>query len=534
MGVTPEHAEKRPRRFVDKKFNFDWDASDDTSALAAPIVPLRVKSNSLSDARFDDRHWSEKSLTEMNDRDWRIFKEDYAINTSGGVLPPPIRHWHESPLPKELLTAIQRLGYAQPTPIQRQAIPVALQGRDFIGIAETGSGKTASFILPMCVELLQLPKMTPEVAADGPYGLILVPTRELANQIESEARKFLQPLGFKCFAIVGGHAITEQAFNLRNGAEIIIATPGRLRDCLDEHIIVLNQCKSVVLDEADRMIDMNFEEDIRYILDTVPRCVSNMSHSQETTRDGNRILSNSTTTRDASRKYPMHMTMFSATMPPAVERLAKQYLQKPATISVGTTGRVSENIQQRIEYLRGGEGEKAQRLNEILLEDQEIFGPPVIIFVNRKQTVDYLTRRLESFGLKAVGLHGGKSQDQRESALAMLKSGQKDYLIATDVAGRGIDVKNVSLVINYDMAKNVEGNDNEGIREYFSNLFLVDYTHRVGRTGRAGAKGVAITLLTDEDSEIFNDLRLLVQKSPSSQLSPSFLQACRNINTSSK
>lgn len=434
MGLSGK--EKKARRFVDKKFNFDWDASDDTSALAAPIVPFKPSNNNLSDARFDDRHWSEKSLTEMTDRDWRIFKEDYSINTSGGILPPPIRHWHEAPLPKELLTCIQKLSYAQPTPIQRQAIPVALQGRDFIGIAETGSGKTASFILPMCVELLQLPKMTPEIAADGPYGLILVPTRELANQIESEARKFLHPLGFKCFAIVGGHAITEQAFNLRNGAEIIIATPGRLRDCLDEHIIVLNQCKSVVLDEADRMIDMNFEEDIRYILDTVPR-----------------------DSIQSTRKYPMHMTMFSATMPPAVERLAKQYLQKPATISVGTTGRVSDNVEQRIEYLRGGEGEKAQRLNEILFEDAEVFAPPVIIFVNRKQTVDYLVRRLEGFGLKAVGLHGGKSQDQREAALAMLKSGQKDYLVATDVAGRGIDVKNVSLVINYDMAKSVEGKD---------------------------------------------------------------------------
>lgn len=385
-------------------------------------------------SKFDERHWSEKALLEMTDRDWRIFKEDYTIQTSGGGLPHPIRRWSESGLPAEILKTIEKLGYLEPTPIQRQAIPLALEGRDFIGVAETGSGKTASFVLPMITEIMKLPRMTADIAGDGPYGLIIVPTRELANQIEVEAKKFLSPLGFKCLAVVGGHAISEQSFHLRNGAEIIIATPGRLRDCIDQHIVVLNQCKYVVLDEADRMIDMNFEDDLNYILDTVPR-----------DQEGSMRVS----------KYPMHMTMFSATMPIAVERLAKTYLMKPATIQIGQTGTVADQIEQRIQMVT--EGEKTRLISEILIQGEERFNPPVIIFVNQKKTVDYLTKRLESFGLKVVSLHGGKGQDQREAAISMLRSGQKDYLVATDVAGRGIDIKNVSLVINYDMPKSIEG-----------------------------------------------------------------------------
>lgn len=445
LGIKAQE-QKKLRRFVDKKFNFEWDATDDTSALAPPLQFTHRQSSVMEHGlrrTFDDRHWSEKGLHEMTDRDWRIFKEDFNINTSGGILPHPVRHWHESGLPTELLNTVKRLGYTQPTPIQRQAIPLALEGRDFIGIAETGSGKTASFILPMITEILKLPKMTAEIAADGPYGLVLVPTRELANQIEGEARKFLGPLGFSCFAIVGGHSIAEQAFQLRNGAEIIIATPGRLRDCLDQHVLVLNQLKYVVLDEADRMIDMNFEEDIRYILNCVPRSLE------------------ASASATAAAKYPMHMTMFSATMPVAVERLARTYLQKPATISIGQAGSVADTIEQRVQMLK--EDEKPHRLLEILQGDDESLGarpfpPPIIVFVNQKRTVDYLCKRLESFGFKTVSLHGGKSQDQREAAINLLKTGQKDILVATDVAGRGIDIKNVSLVINYDMSKSIEGN----------------------------------------------------------------------------
>lgn len=443
MGVVDESKIKKPRRFIDKKFHFEWDAAEDTSASSPALLynglrKLNVSNevDSIKKTKFDDRHWSEKALFEMTDRDWRIFKEDYTINTSGGGLPHPIRQWSESKLPSEILKTVEMLGYTQPTAIQRQAIPLALEGRDFIGVAETGSGKTASFMLPMITEIMKLPRMTSEIAGDGPYGIIVVPTRELANQIETEARKFLTPLGYKCMAIVGGHSIAEQSFHLRNGAEIIIGTPGRLRDCIDQHIIVLNQCKYVVLDEADRMIDMNFEEDLKYILDTIPRSGYEMQTS----------------------KYPMHITMFSATMPIAVERLAKTYLLKPATIQIGQTGSVADQIEQRIYMVR--EEEKTNKLTEILVRGEERFNPPIIVFVNQKKTVDFLTKRLESFGLRVVSLHGGKGQDQREASISLLRSGQKDILVATDVAGRGIDIKNVSLVINFDLPKSIEGRNN--------------------------------------------------------------------------
>jgi ATP-dependent RNA helicase DDX23/PRP28 len=263
-------------------------------------------------SKYDDRHWAQKSLEEMKDRDWRIFKEDYNIATKGGDIPHPIRNWEESTLPQFILDLIDQIGYKEPTPIQRQAIPIGLQNRDIIGIAETGSGKTASFVIPMLVYISQLPKLDESNYADGPYAVILAPTRELAQQIEQETLKFAKPLGYNCVSIIGGHAIEEQGFNMRNGAQIIIATPGRLKDCLDRRILVLNQCTYVVMDEADRMIDMGFEADVNFILDALP--VSNIKPENE-----------SNNYDIGTGKIYRQTVMFSATMPPLVERLAKKY-----------------------------------------------------------------------------------------------------------------------------------------------------------------------------------------------------------------
>lgn len=250
----------------------------------------------------------------MKERDWRIFKEDFNITTKGGNIPNPIRSWKESNLPKNILSIIKDIGYDEPTPIQKQAIPIELENRDIIGVAETGSGKTASFIIPMLVYISHLPPITEDNMADGPYALILAPTRELVQQIEEEAIKFAKPLGFNCVSLVGGHAVEGQAFNLRNGAEIVMATPGRLKDCLDNRILVLSQCTYVVMDEADRMIDMGFEADVNFILDQLP--VSNIKPDTDESE-------NSLTNRVNKTLY-RQTVMFSATMPPAVERLAKK------------------------------------------------------------------------------------------------------------------------------------------------------------------------------------------------------------------
>ncbi|KAI7859354.1 P-loop containing nucleoside triphosphate hydrolase protein [Circinella umbellata] len=526
-----ERKKRKIRRMNERKFVFDWDTTEDTSYDFNPLYANRhsaqmfgrghiagvdIKEQKKQRSKFynkllndrqteeehrrtrymdkkkeakkmwDDRHWSEKPFEQMQERDWRIFKEDFNISTKGGNIPRPIRSWSESNLPTKVLKVIEGVGYTEPTPIQRQTIPIGVQNRDIIGIAETGSGKTASFVIPLLVYISDLPKLDADNMSDGPYALIMAPTRELAQQIEQETLKFATPMGFNCVSIVGGHSIEEQAFNLRNGAEIIIATPGRLKDCLDRRILVLNQCTYVVMDEADRMIDMGFEADVNFILDALP--VSNLKPEDE---EG-MIME-----LDRGRKY-RQTTMFSATMPPAVERLAKKYLRRPAVVTIGTAGQAVETVEQRVEMIND-ENKKKNRLLELL--ESGLYEPPIIIFVNQKKGVDVLAKALNKLGYHAVTLHGGKSQEQREAALQQLKTGTADVLVATDVAGRGIDVKNVSLVINYDMAKSIE-----------------DYTHRIGRTGRAGKSGVAITFLSNNDTEVMYDLRQMLAKSPLSKV----------------
>ncbi|KAJ1921652.1 mRNA splicing protein prp28 [Tieghemiomyces parasiticus] len=521
-----EKKARRTRRSNERKFVFGWDAADDTSQDYNALYQHRLQPTMFGRARpagadprdghnrsgrsdadrepsevanrarpgRDDRHWSDKPLEEMTERDWRIFKEDFNISTKGGSIPRPIRRWDEAPLPSQLQEVINRVGYTEPTPIQRQAIPIGLQNRDIIGIAETGSGKTASFLIPMLVFISALPRLTPETMALGPYALILAPTRELAQQIEHEALKFCKPLGYHCVSIVGGHAIEEQAFNLRNGAEIIIATPGRLKDCLDRRILVLSQCTYVVMDEADRMIDMGFEPDVNYVLDALP--VSNIrpdtdGPAERAYQDDDDVAAPPGTFRQT--------TMFSATMPTAVERLANKYLRRPAVVTIGTAGQAVDTVEQRVEFI-SDEGRKRQRLLALLARG---FEPPVIVFVNQKKTADYLGKAIRDEGYRVTTLHGGKSQDQRELSLAQLKDGQSEILVATDVAGRGLDVKDVTMVINFDMAKNIE-----------------DYTHRIGRTGRAGRSGVAISFLASSDADVLFDLKQMIGKSSISRLPP--------------
>lgn len=436
--------------------------------------------------RWDDRHWTEKELKGMTERDWRIFREDYNISIKGGNIPHPIRHWKEAGFSKEINDVIESVGYKEPSPIQRQAIPIGMQNRDVIGVAETGSGKTAAFLLPLLVWIQSLPKATlVEEQDQGPYAIIMAPTRELAQQIEEESNKFGEPLGIRTVAVIGGLSREEQGFKLRMGCEIVIATPGRLIDVLENRYLVLSRCTYIVLDEADRMIDMGFEPDVQKILDHMP--VSNAKPDSEVSEN----LSENFKLKDKYRQT----VMFTATMPPAVERLARTYLRRPAIVYIGSVGRPTEKIEQVVHLMK--ENDKRNKLIQILNAGIE---PPIIIFVNQKKGADVLAKGLEKMGYNAATLHGGKGQEQREHALSGLKAGAKDILVATDVAGRGIDVKDVSLVINYDMAKSIDA-----------------YTHRIGRTGRAGKSGKAITFVTQEDSHLFYELKQILVNSPVSQ-----------------
>ncbi|XP_026192501.1 DEAD-box ATP-dependent RNA helicase 21 [Cyclospora cayetanensis] len=446
-----------------------------TAAAEAAKASEKKKAMDLEEEPELEGHWSTKKREEMTERDWRIFREDFEIYLKGGRVPPPIRTWAEAELPWELIEAVKQANYERPTPIQMQAIPIALEMRDLIGIAETGSGKTAAFVLPMLTYVKQLPSLTEETSQDGPYALILAPSRELALQIEEETQKFASFCSCRSVAVVGGRSAENQAFLLRQGVEIVIGTPGRVRDCLERAYTVLNQCNYVVLDEADRMIDLGFEEVVNAILDAIP--TTNLKSQDEAL-----ALQQELQAKAGHRLYRLTQ-MFSATMPPALERLARKYLRAPSYISIGDPGAGKRAIEQRVEFI--SEARKKQRLQELLEESE----PPVMVFVNQKKSADALAKALSKLGFSTIALHGGKAQENREAALSFFKEGSYDVLVATDVAGRGIDVEGVRLVVNFDMPKEIE-----------------QYLHRIGRTGRAGKKGLAISFLTEEDSGIYFDL----------------------------
>eukprot|EP00730_Choanoeca_flexa_P018302 TRINITY_DN8890_c0_g2_i2.p1 TRINITY_DN8890_c0_g2~~TRINITY_DN8890_c0_g2_i2.p1 ORF type:complete len:813 (+),score=272.56 TRINITY_DN8890_c0_g2_i2:43-2439(+) len=526
---------RRIRRMNEKKFVFDWDDKDDTSRDYNPLYAnkheaqlfgrghvagidvlhqrkekgqfyddlleerrsqaekdrllqrQKVQEEKRKRQMHDARHWSEKALADMTNRDWRIFREDYNISCKGGHIPPPLRQWSEADLHPDLLKVIDVIGYTNPTPIQRAGIPIGLNNRDVIGVAQTGSGKTLAFVLPLLNWIISLPKLEREQDIDnGPYAIIMAPTRELALQIEEETNKFAKVVGVRTVAVIGGASREEQSFRLNQGCEVVIATPGRLIDVLENQYMVLNQCSYVVLDEADRMLDMGFEPEVQKVLEHLP--VSNEKPDTEEAEDLELLRQN------VKNKSKYRQTvLFTATMPVAVERLAKTYLRRPAIINIGSAGKAADKVEQKVYMMT----EKAKKNK--LLELLESFEPPVVIFVNQKGGADALAKSLNKLGFRAAALHGGKNQELREHALASIKDGSMDILVGTDVLGRGIDIPDVSMVINFDMAKNIEA-----------------YTHRIGRTGRAGKSGVAVTFLTEDDSKTFYDLRMMLKASVNS------------------
>jgi ATP-dependent RNA helicase DDX23/PRP28 len=461
-------------------------------------------------------HYSDKKLEDMDPRDWRIFREDNEISTKGNMRHPgtgkqilPFRYWPESNMPQEVLAAIKKAGYERPTGVQMMCIPLGLACKDVIGVAKTGSGKTCAFVLPMLVYILKQPPITKETAPDGPLALIMAPTRELVQQIEDETRKFAGELKIRVYSVVGGLSIEEQSFITNQGTEVMVATPGRLNDALDRRYMVLNQCNYVVLDEADRMIDMGFEPQVKSVLEAMPS--SNLKPIEED------VLI------DLNEQRYRQTFMFSATMPPQVpaaalrfastsawhglrlacispahlplaqvERIAKTYMRNPAIVYIGDQGSSKENITQHVFVLK--ENKKKDKLMEMLGGG---LAPPIIIFCNGKRGCDVLGKSLDKQGFPTAVIHSGKDQVTREQAIDGFKSGEFEILVATDIAGRGIDVEGVEHVINYDMPKDIES-----------------YTHRIGRTGRAGRKGAATTFVTGEGIEenVLYDLKLMLEK----------------------
>lgn len=473
------------------KYAFDWSLEDDTSQDYQPLVTVDIKNS--NEVVKGDKHWSEKPLELMTSRDWRILKDDHNISSKGGNIPNPLRSWDEAAIPKTIIKILkEKLKYNEPTPIQRAAIPLALDNRDVVGVAETGSGKTLAFVLPLLAYILGIEEdymkheHTLESNSNRALGLILAPTRELALQITQEAKKFADPLGLSVVTIIGGHQYEETVHSLRNGVHIVVATPGRLVDSLERGIVSLEKCYHLTMDEADKMIDMGFEKSLQQILDYLPT-----SETLLTSLDG-RIF------RVASRTT----LMFTATISPAIEKITKNYLVTPGYLFIGSANELVDNIDQHFEYMGDVQPNKQEvdvkrfsRLLKILaLHPKDKFS--VIIFANYKKVVEQIADDLGEKGYRDIAvIHGSKSQDAREVAIQSFRSKKASILVATDVAARGLDVPHVLMVVNFQMSNKFE-----------------EYIHRIGRTGRAGQHGESYTFVDDGDKDTFIDMKKFLVK----------------------
>ncbi|KAL1958549.1 hypothetical protein VTO42DRAFT_4146 [Malbranchea cinnamomea] len=425
-------------------------------------------------------------LAEMSEEEVAALRLELdGIKVRGVDVPKPVLKWAQCGLGVQTLDVIRKLGYERPTAIQSQAIPAIMSGRDVIGVAKTGSGKTIAFLLPM---FRHIKDQRPLASMEGPIGLIMTPTRELATQIHKECKPFLKALNLRAVCAYGGAPIKDQIAELKRGAEIVVCTPGRMIDLLAANagrVTNLHRVTYVVLDEADRMFDMGFEPQVM-------RVIGNIRPSRQT-------------------------VLFSATFPRNMEALARKTLTKPVEIVVGGRSVVAPEITQIVEVR--SEDTKFVRLLELLgnlYSDDKNEDARTLIFVDRQEAADSLLRDLMRKGYPCMSIHGGKDQVDRDSTIDDYKAGIFPVLIATSVAARGLDVKQLKLVVNYDAPNHLE-----------------DYVHRAGRTGRAGNTGTAVTFLTEDQERYAVDIARALKQSgqpvpePVQKMVDSFMEKVR-------
>ena len=361
-------------------------------------------------------------------------------------------------LAPELARAVAEMGYESMTPIQEQAIPVVLSGRDVMGAAQTGTGKTAAFSLPLLQRMMKHENASTSPARHPVRALVLLPTRELADQVAQQVAAYAKHTNLRSTVVFGGMDMKPQTLELKKGVEVLVATPGRLLDHIEAKNVVLNQVEYVVLDEADRMLDIGFLPDLQRILSFLPK---------------QRIT-----------------LLFSATFSPEIKRLASSYLQNPITIEVARPNETASTVSQH--FYSVSDDDKRRALRQLIKQHAIT---QAFVFVNSKLGCARLARTLERDGLNTTALHGDKSQDERLKALDAFKRGDVDLLICTDVAARGLDIKDVPAVFNFDIPYNAE-----------------DYVHRIGRTGRAGASGLALSFVSGNDNRLVVDIEKLIKK----------------------
>mmetsp|Transcript_106880 Transcript_106880/g.212234 ORF Transcript_106880/g.212234 Transcript_106880/m.212234 type:complete len:622 (+) Transcript_106880:118-1983(+) len=378
-----------------------------------------------------------------------------------------IERFLDADLSEPLAKNLQRCGYDRPTPVQKHSIPLVCNGRDLMACAQTGSGKTCAFIVPAVECLLRagpppMPLDNGRTRRSMPCVLVLAPTRELSSQIFDESRKFTFNTGIRSCVVYGGADMRDQRRELFNGCDVLVATPGRLTDMFEKGYISLGLIQFLILDEADRMLDMGFEPQVRQIIER-----TDMGSMTEGSRQS---------------------MMFSATFPREVQMMASDFLHDYVFLTVGRVGSASELVEQLLVY--ADDRDKIRVCVNILRDER----PPdglVLVFVETKRGADLLDRDFHNSGLDTCVIHGDRSQSEREYALAQFRNGRRTILIATDVASRGLDIPNVHLVVNFDMPKAID-----------------DYVHRIGRTGRAGKKGKAIALINNQcTGPLLRDLR---------------------------
>jgi ATP-dependent RNA helicase RhlE len=361
-------------------------------------------------------------------------------------------------LDPKLLAAVVDSGYTSMTPIQAKAIPIVLAGRDVMGAAQTGTGKTAAFTLPLLQRMMNHENASASPARHPVRALVLTPTRELAVQVAENVAKYAKRSNLRSMVVFGGVDMKPQTAELKAGVEVLIATPGRLLDHIEAKNCALHQVEYVVLDEADRMLDIGFLPDLQRILSYLPK--------------------------------QRQTLLFSATFSPEIRKLAQSYLQDPVTVEVARPNATATNVEQH--FYSVADEDKRRAVCQMLRQRSIT---QALVFVNSKLGAARLARSFERDGLKTAALHGDKSQDERLKSLAAFKAGEVDVLVATDVAARGLDIADLPAVFNFDVPFNAE-----------------DYVHRIGRTGRAGASGLAITLVARDDTRLVSDIEKLIKK----------------------
>ncbi|KAI4162809.1 MAG: hypothetical protein LQ342_003526 [Letrouitia transgressa] len=439
----------------------DFGASSDKMAnLGAGLKEQHFDISTLP--KFEKSFYKEDpSVSSRSDREVEAFRKSKEITVQGKAVPRPVQTFDEAGFPKYVMDEVKAQGFAHPTAIQSQGWPMALSGRDVVGIAETGSGKTLTYCLPAIVHINAQPLLAP---GDGPIVLVLAPTRELAVQIQQEITKFGRSSRIRNTCVYGGVPKGQQIRDLSRGVEVCIATPGRLIDMLESGKTNLRRVTYLVLDEADRMLDMGFEPQIRKIIGQI--------------------------------RPDRQTCMWSATWPKEVRQLASDYLHEYIQVNIGSMDlSANHRITQIVELV--SEFDKRDRmikhLERIMDSDKDA---KILLFTGTKRVADEITRFLRQDGWPALSIHGDKQQNERDWVLNEFKTGKSPIMVATDVASRGIDVKNITHVFNFDYPNNSE-----------------DYVHRIGRTGRAGSKGTAITLFTSDNAKQARDLVAVLMES---------------------